>query len=72
MKVSIVIPVYFNEWNLLPLYDDLKEKFIDKINYEYEIIMINDGSGHNSYKVMCEIAAKDKNIKIISLLRNFG
>lgn len=72
MKVSIVIPVYFNEWNLLPLYDDLKEKFIDKINYEYEIIMINDGSGDNSYKVMCEIAAKDKNIKIISLSRNFG
>ena len=72
MKASIVIPVYFDEDDLLPLYDDLKEKFIDKINYEYEIIMVNNGSDDNSYKVMCEIAAKDKNIKIISLLRNFG
>lgn len=72
MKVSIIIPVYYNEDNLLPLYEDLKEKFIDKIDYEYEIIMVNDGSGDNSYKVMCEIAAKDRNIKTISLSRNFG
>ena len=28
MKVSIVIPVYFNEDNLRPLYKDLQEKFI--------------------------------------------
>ncbi len=72
MKVSIIIPVYYNEENLWPLYDDLKEKFIDKIDYEYEIIMVNDGSGDNSYKVMCELAAKDSNIKTISLSRNFG
>jgi len=31
MKVSIVIPVYYNEDNLYPLYADIKEKFIDKI-----------------------------------------
>ena len=29
MKVSIVIPVYYNEDNLIPLYKDIKEKFID-------------------------------------------
>ena len=43
MKVSIVIPVYYNEANLRPLYADIKEKFIDKIDYDYEIIMVNDG-----------------------------
>lgn len=72
MKVSVVIPVYFNEDNLFPLYDDLKEKFIDKIDYEYEIVMVNDGSEDNSYKIMCELAKKDEHIKIISLSRNFG
>ena len=29
MKVSIVIPVYYNEKNLRPLYQDIKEIFID-------------------------------------------
>lgn len=72
MKLSIVIPVYFNEENLIPLYEDIKEKIIDDIDYEYEIVMVNDGSKDNSYKVMCELAEKDTNIKCISLSRNFG
>lgn len=72
MKVSIVIPIYYNEDNLRPLYADIKEKFIDKIEYEYEIVMVNDGSKDKSYDVMQELAAKDDNIKTISLSRNFG
>ena len=36
MKVSIVIPVYYNEENLRPLYEDIKRKVIDKIDYECE------------------------------------
>lgn len=72
MKVSIVIPVYYNEENLKPLYEDLKKKFIDVIDYDYEIVMVNDGSKDNSYAVMQELAQRDKNIKIVSLSRNFG
>lgn len=72
MKVSVVIPVYYNEDNLLPLYRDIKEKFIDKIDYEYEIVMVNDGSGDKSYEVMQRLAEQDGNIKIVSLSRNFG
>lgn len=34
--------------------------------------MVNDGSKDKSYDVMKELATKDKNIKIISLSRNFG
>ncbi|WP_033151977.1 glycosyltransferase family 2 protein [Pseudobutyrivibrio ruminis] len=72
MKVSLVIPVYYNEDNLRPLYADLKEKFIDKIDYDYEIVMVNDGSGDNSWQVMQEIATQDNHVKIYSLSRNFG
>lgn len=72
MKVSLVIPVYYNEYNLRPLYADIKEKFISKINYEYEIVMVNDGSKDRSWEVMKELSEEDKNIKIISLSRNFG
>lgn len=72
MKISIVIPVYYNEENLRPLYDDIKSKIIDVIDYEYEIVLVNDGSQDDSYYVMKELAEKDSNIKIISLSRNFG
>lgn len=72
MKVSLVIPIYYNEDNLRPLYTDLKEKFIEKIDYDYELVMINDGSKDKSYEVMQELATQDSNIKIISLSRNFG
>ncbi len=72
MKVSLVIPVYYNEDNLRPLYADLKEKFIDKIDYDYEIVMVNDGSEDGSWQVMQEIAAIDSHVKIYSLSRNFG
>lgn len=72
MKVSIIIPVYFNEDNLIPLYKDIKEKFIDVIDYEYEIVMVDDGSEDTSWKVMKELADRDSNIKIFHLSRNFG
>lgn len=72
MKVSIIIPVYYNEDNLIPLYKDIKEKFIDAIEYDYELVLVNDGSQDNSFEVMKELANKDSHIKIISLSRNFG
>lgn len=72
MKVSIVIPVYYNEDNLIPLYEDIKSKFIDAINFDYEIVMVNDGSKDKSYEVMQKLADRDHNTKIVSLSRNFG
>lgn len=44
MKLSIVIPVYFNHDNLLPLYNDLREKVLCKLDCDYEILMVDDGS----------------------------
>lgn len=45
-KISIVVPVYYNHDNLLPLYADLKEKVFTKlpIETEYELILVDDGS----------------------------
>lgn len=72
MKLSIIVPVYFNELNLKPLYNDIKEKVINSIDYDYEIIMVDDGSTDNSFMVMTELAKEDHNIKIFRLSRNFG
>nr|WP_297172700.1 glycosyltransferase family 2 protein [uncultured Agathobaculum sp.] len=71
-KLSIIIPVYFNELNLEPLYDDIRKKIIDIIDFNYEIIMVDDGSEDGSWKIMQKLAANDPCIRIIHLSRNFG
>lgn len=72
MKISVVIPVYYNQDNLRPLYADMSAKLLNHDEYEWEIVMVNDGSKDESYVVMKELAEKDKRIKIYSLSRNFG
>ena len=62
MKLSIVIPVYFNHDNLLPLYNDLREKVLCKLDCDYEILMVDDGSKDKSYDVICELARLDTQI----------
>ena len=58
-KLSIVVPVYYNEDNLRPLYADLKEKLLDRDNpFDVEIVMVDDGSGDRSYQVMEELKAQ--------------
>lgn len=71
-KLSVVIPVYYNADNLPPLYADMKEKLIDQIDFDYELIFVDDGSGDNSYQVMQQLARQDKHIRIFRLSRNFG
>ncbi|MCM1263983.1 MAG: glycosyltransferase family 2 protein [Butyrivibrio sp.] len=72
MKISLVIPVYYNQDNLRPLYKDIQDKLYTHTEYEWELVMVNDGSLDDSYKVMQELAAYDERIRIYSLSRNFG
>ncbi|MCI6378003.1 MAG: glycosyltransferase family 2 protein [Clostridiales bacterium] len=71
-KLSIVIPVYYNAENLPPLYADLKEKILDKADFEVELLLVDDGSGDNSYAVMQDLARRDSRIRLFKLSRNFG
>ena len=59
MKISLIIPVYYNQDNLPPLYRDIREKLYSHTEYEWEIVMVNDGSEDDSYKIMKELAAGD-------------
>ena len=69
MKLSFVIPVYNEEESLR----ELHRKIVENIpNQSYEIIFIDDGSRDNSYSVIQELEAQDKNIKPIRFRTNFG
>ena len=68
MKLSIIIPCYNEEGNIIKLND----KIIKELNdINYEIIYINDGSTDKTLDKIKEISNKD-NIKYISFSRNFG
>lgn len=71
-KLSIVIPVYYNQDNLGPLYQDIKEKVLDTAPFECEVVMVDDGSGDDSWNVMQKLAQQDERIRPIKLSRNFG
>lgn len=70
-KLSIIIPVYSDENNLKPLFENLDAELIPFLG-EYEIIAVDDGSLDNSLKVLMEFAANRSDLRIIKLARNFG
>lgn len=70
-RLSIIIPVYYNELNLPSLYVDLKDKVLSQLE-DYEIVMVDDGSGDNSWEEMKKLKQLDSHIKLIKLSRNFG
>lgn len=71
-KVSILIPAYNEEEVLYALYDRL-EKVMDKLNsYDFEVLLINDGSKDNTLNILRELRTKDNRICYINLSRNYG
>ncbi|MBU0618610.1 glycosyltransferase family 2 protein [Patescibacteria group bacterium] len=69
--ISVIIPCYNEEKNILPMYQRLKKVFSGLKNYQYQIIYVNNGSIDNSEAIFKKLAAKDKQVVIISLSRNF-
>lgn len=70
-KISIVVPVYYNADTLRLLYEDMKEKILEKLE-DYEIIFVDDGSKDDSWKIMNEIREMDSQVICVKLSRNFG
>jgi len=70
--ISIVIPIYNEEGTLPELYERLL-KMLKIVQYDIEIIFVNDGSEDRSRKIISEIYLKDKKqVKSINFSRNFG
>ena len=70
-KISIVIPVYYNEDTLMDLYQDMKEKILGKIG-AYELVFVDDGSGDASWEILKQIREIDPYVRLVKLSRNFG
>ena len=71
MKISLITPTYNEIENIEKLYLELKKEF-NKINCEYEHIIIDNNSNDGTIEKIKELASKDKNLKLIINSKNYG
>ena len=71
MQLSIIIPL-FNEEESLEELNEAIEKVVSKMDIDYEVIYIDDGSTDNSWNIITNLSEKSFNLKGIKFLRNFG
>ena len=70
-KISIVTPTFNEDENIKKLCLDIKSEF-EKINLDYEHIIIDNASTDNTIKILREICLNDKNVKVIINSKNYG
>lgn len=71
--ISILLPTYNEEENILPLYDALREQLtVLGERYDYEILFIDNKSQDNTREKILQLCACDKRVKAIFNARNFG
>lgn len=76
-KLSIVIPVFNEEGNVLPLYAEIKHMcsgLIDsKVISSFEVIFIDDGSSDHTVHLLESLKKREKdNLKLVEFRKNFG
>ncbi len=70
-KITLIVPC-FNEQEALPFFYDEATAVMQQLDYEYELLFINDGSKDETLRVLKEFAGKDDHVRYLSFSRNFG
>lgn len=70
--VTILVPAYNEQEVLEMLYDRLKKLMDENTAYDFEVLLVNDGSKDKTFEMMQELRKKDKRICYLNLSRNFG
>ena len=71
MDISVIVPLY-NEAESLPELERWIADVMDRNEFSYEILFINDGSTDNSWEVIKELRKNNPNVKGVSFRRNYG
>ena len=70
-SISIVVPVYNSELTLLKLVERLLP-VLSVLAREYELVLVNDGSRDQSWRVIQRLAVEHQWVRGINLMRNYG
>jgi len=71
VELSVVVPVLNEEESLPLLYQRLSEVLTEN-NYQYEIIVIDDGSTDGSFDILQALQAGDEHLRVVQFRRNYG
>ncbi len=72
MKLSLIIPVYNEEGNLLALYDAV-ECVMDGLQRPWEVVFVDDGSRDNSLSILHDLVKRaPEHVCVVAFRRNFG
>ncbi len=71
IDVSVVVPLFNEEESLEELYERVVKVLTDA-GYSFEVIFVDDGSKDNSFEVLKSLRNRDRRVKIISFMRNYG
>lgn len=69
--VSVVVPVY-NEYESLPELEQWVDRVMRESEFNYQLILIDDGSSDTSWEVIEQLAAKNESVSGIRFRRNYG
>ena len=70
--ITILAPAYNEQEVLHLLYDRLVKLMNENTGYDFEILLVNDGSKDKTFEIMQELREKDKRFCYLNLSRNFG
>ena len=70
--ITILVPAYNEQEVLHLLYDRLVKLMNENTGYDFEILLVNDGSKDKTFEIMQELREKDKRFCYLNLSRNFG
>ncbi len=71
MDISIVVPL-FNEDESLPHLAEWIDRVMEEHHFDYEVVMVDDGSRDNSWQVIEGLHAKNPRYKGVKFRRNYG
>jgi glycosyltransferase involved in cell wall biosynthesis len=71
--ISIVVPVFNEQDNILPLYEALVPVLASlEDRYDFEIVFTDNHSTDNTFSILRRLAARDRRIRALRFSRNFG
>ncbi|HXS57092.1 MAG TPA: glycosyltransferase family 2 protein [Hanamia sp.] len=71
MDISVIVPLY-NEAESLPELESWIKRVMNANNFSYEIVMVDDGSTDDSWKVIQQLHSENPLVKGIKFQRNYG
>ena len=69
--LTVITPCYNEEETIKYFYQETKN-YLDKMDTDYEIIFVNDGSKDKTIEECLKVKAVDNKVKLINFSRNFG